>query len=360
MTVKQLPLYQRIANDIQDQIKSNSFVYDEPICTEKSLCEKYHVSRITAKHAITKLEGQGILYRKRGQGSFVSKPIIQGAPKRTFALLIPFKTTVGGAFWMVEAVNQVFGKLGHHLTTHLCKINPADNVELLEGLFNKHMDGIVYYPTDSSLPLDALDAFVQHNKPVIILDKPTTHSQFTSILCDNYRGGYLLAEHLLSYGHSRMCFLSRSKPEELPNVWDRYKGYEDCLAASGVNAKPRFAHWDTTGEEQTRYYLLQHLVNTLHQEGVTAILCENDIAAFNVHMCCQNLGLRVPEDMNITGFDNNEWATTGNAQITTVDQNFAIIGSTVAKVLLEEDYKPRNHIIPVSFIPRKSTGKAFR
>ena len=103
--------------------------------------------------------------------------------------------------------------------------------------------------------------------------------------------------------------------------------------------------------------MLQYLVNTLRQEGCTAIICANDIVAFHVYMCCQDLGFRVPEDMNITGFDNNEWATMGSAQITTIDQNFGLMGEAIAAALLEADHEPRNSVIPVKLILRTSTGR---
>ena len=55
-----------------------------------------------------------------------------------------------------------------------------------------------------------------------------------------------------------------------------------------------------------------------------------------------------------------EWATACNAQITTIDQNFNLIGSTLAETLLDPDYKPGNHTIPVQLIPRASTGEVRR
>jgi DNA-binding LacI/PurR family transcriptional regulator len=355
---KQPPLYQVIINDIEHLIETNNFRYDNPICTEKSLCEKYQVSRITAKHAITKLENRGILYRKRGLGSFVAKPVTQGASGRKFALVIPFSSTQGGIFRAVESANQIFSRLGHQLTIHIGRPRAAENTELLESLNSQNVDGIVYYPWGSDLPEEILTAFSQRKKPVIILDKTNTHPEFYSVVCDNYRGGRLLTEHLLSYGHTRICYLSRFKPGELSSIGDRYRGYEDCLSASGNGSTPRFVHWDAVGKGKEGYYMLQHLVNALRLEEVTAILCENDEVAFNVHMCCQNLGFRVPEDMNITGFDNIEWATTGSAQITTIDQNFGLIGEAIAAALMDEEHEPRNHTVPVQLIPRASTGKA--
>lgn len=352
MLEKRTPIYQVIVDDIQHQIALGHFDYDNPICTEKSICEKYNTSRITAKHAINKLEERGVLYRKRGSGSFVVRPTLQAAPNKIFALVTPFSTTQGGAFKAVEAASQIFTKLGHQLTIHISQTNPKRNMELLESLYNQNINGIVYYPLSSTLPVETLNTFAKDGRPVIILDKEMSHPGFSSVICDNYRGGYLLAEHLIAYGHTKTCYLSRFLAQELSSVKGRYNGYEDCLKT--MNIAPRFVKWDA--ESPTGYYMLQHLVNTLHLEGITAILCENDEVAFNVHMCCLSLGLRVPEDMNITGFDNIEWATIGSARITTVDQNFDIIGKTIATTLLEEKYEPVNHIIPVQLVPRTSTS----
>ena len=351
MVEKRTPMYQIILDDIQQQIASGNFDYDNPVCTEKSICKKYNTSRITAKHAINKLEERGLLYRKRGSGSFVVRPTLQTAPNQIFALVTPFSTTRGGVFRAVAAASQVFTKLGHQLTIHISESETKGNVELLESLYNQHINGIVYYPISSSLPVETLTTFAKDGRPVIILDKEITHPGFSSVICDNYHGGRLLAEHLVSYGHTKTCYLSRFMPEELSSIGGRYKGYKDYLETA--NIQPRFVHWDSNSS--TGYYMLQHLVNTLRLDGVTAILCENDEVAFNVHMCCLSLGLRVPEDMNIAGFDNVEWATTGSARITTVDQNFDLIGKTIATSLLEENYSPKNHTIPIQLVPRTST-----
>ncbi|MCL2404484.1 MAG: GntR family transcriptional regulator [Defluviitaleaceae bacterium] len=353
MVVKQrIPIYQVIVDDIQQQITSGNFDYDNPICTEKSICEKYNTSRITAKHAINKLEERGLLYRKRGSGSFVVRPVLQAAPTQIFALVTPFSTTQGGVFRAVESASKIFTKMGHQLTIHISQADTKGNIELLESLYNQNINGIVYYPLSASLPVETLNTFAKDGRPVIILDKETSHPGFSNIICDNYRGGHLLAEHLISYGHTKTCYLSRFMPDQISSVSGRYDGYKTCLEAAGL--EPRFMHWES--DSPTGYYMLQHLVNTLRLDGVTAILCENDEVAFNVHMCCLSLGIHVPKDMNITGFDNIEWATTGSAQITTVDQNFDVIGETIAKTLLEENYKPRNHTTPVQLVPRTSTN----
>ena len=66
--------YQQIIDAMMEQIRSGSFSYEKPICTENELMEHYGVSRITVRRALAEL---GILYRKRGVGSFVCQDIYQ-------------------------------------------------------------------------------------------------------------------------------------------------------------------------------------------------------------------------------------------------------------------------------------------
>ena len=355
---KETPLYQIIIDDIQSQIEANNFDYDKPLCTEKSLCEKYKVSRITAKHALNALENSGLLYRKRGVGSFVAEPgnlrMTTDVLHKVFALLLPFNITQGGILRAVETTDRIFAKSGSQLAIYISRQNVDREKELLEYLLAQEIAGLVYYPWTSKLPLDLLDAFVHKNKPVIVLDKECPYKHITSIVCDNYQGSYMLTEHIASYGHTQTCYLSRFKPEELSSIGARYKGYCQCLANHRLT--PRFVHWEPSG--QGGYHLLKHLVNSLYLEGITAILCENDEVAFNVYMCCLSLGINIPNDMNITGFDNIDWATTGSAHITTIDQNFLQIGETIASVLQQESYSPVQYTVPVQLIPRFSTGKA--
>lgn len=96
---KKTPFYQIIIDDILAQIAAGSFSYDQPICTENSLIEQYGFSRITVRRAMTELENRGILYRKRGVGSFVCHPeeLAPALPEtssspagKLFAFVFPF------------------------------------------------------------------------------------------------------------------------------------------------------------------------------------------------------------------------------------------------------------------------------
>ncbi|MBJ6364299.1 GntR family transcriptional regulator [Paenibacillus sp. GCM10012307] len=360
-------LYQIIKEDILSRIENQQFSYDEPICTEKSLSEQYGVSRITSKRAIDDLEKEGILYRKRGVGSFVRRepgpaledqkaeldPALPEAVEGiTIPLVLPFAVTLGGMMRTVEAAARELASHGYHLAIHICEHDPDKGRNLLLHLYAQHAAGLIFYPAGKELHADILKMFTDSGRRVIILDKPHAIDYLSSVVCDHYGGSYMLTSHLISYGHRKIAYLSRNSPEEMSSLSARFKGFMQCMKDNGLTVDPEHVKVNASMD----YHMLKHIINSLYRSGVTAIECENDEVAFHVHMCCLGLSIQVPEQMNITGFDNIEWAVTGNAQITTIDQNFPAIGEAIARLILEPGSKPVIQTIPVELVPRASTG----
>lgn len=271
--------------------------------------------------------------------------------------MIPFSFTRGGIFAAVEAASNVLAESGIYLTLHVYTPGFENERNMLFELYSNHVDGVIYYPTTENLPSDILDCYVKDEKPVVIIDKPNSYKQYSSVLCDNFQGSYLVTSHVLAYGHKNTCYLSRYTCEEVSSIRERYKGYEQAVNDKGLG-NSQFVKIDIPQDESFDYPMLKHVINTLHNDGITAIICENDEVAFYVHMASRSLSLRPPEDLSITGFDNIEWATTGSARITTVSQDFSAIGKEIAGIVLQKEYKPIHKIVPVKFIPRNSTGPA--
>ncbi len=356
-------LYQVIIDDVLSTIEKKQFSYDKPICTEKSLSERYGVSRITSKRAIDELENAGILYRKRGVGSFVrrsnpaedgeaSRPSPGMLPGKLIPFVLPFAITQGGILRTIEVATRHLSEHGWHLSIHVCEPKEEQERNLLLRLLNQNVDGLIFYPSTKELHRDILQRFTDRGKRVIILDKPHDIDYLSSIVCDNFNGAYMLTQHLIDYGHRNIAYLSRFSSADVTSIRDRYEGFSQCMSDNGLEPNPEFIRMNLSSD----YHMLKHVINTLFKSGVTAIECENDEVAFNVYMCCRSLSIQVPAQMNIAGFDNIEWAVTGSAQITTVDQNFAKIGETMAEMLLSEDGDPSAKVIPVDLIPRTSTS----
>lgn len=364
MKDRQPPMYLTIMEDLRAKIDAGAFDFEEPLCTEKSLGEAYKVSRITAKRALDELENQGLIYRKRGLGSFVRQDRDAGtryripapvAAQKSAALMIPFSFTRGGIFSAVESAASILAACNIYLTLHVYTPGFQREYEMLDQLYQNQAAAVIYYPSSARLPTEILEQYNRDHRPVIILDKPHAYPQYSSIVSDNVRGSRLLTSHLLDYGHRKICYLSRYSCEEISSIKERYQGYREAMAEYG-NLPTRFVKIGIPKDAPFDYPMLKHVVNSLVQEGMTAIVCENDEVAFYVHMCSRSLFAGAPRRLSITGFDNINWSTTGNAQITTAAQDFSRIGEEIAKVILQPKYQPVHKIVPVTLVPRRSTG----
>lgn len=82
--INPLPLYYQLKELLREQIECGALKPNQPVPSERELGEKYNISRMTARHALSQLEAEGFVYRKQGKGTFVAEPKIrQGLLKLT-------------------------------------------------------------------------------------------------------------------------------------------------------------------------------------------------------------------------------------------------------------------------------------
>lgn len=149
---------------------------------------------------------------------------------------------------------------------------------------------------------------------------------------DNVQGGRLAAEKLLSIGYKRIGFLGG--PKSASSTLDRLSGFRDGLKARGFEPAlelfaDRYAHSD--GQE-----LMSHLLRSARTD---AVFCGDDILAIGALDACRDLGLRVPDDIGILGFNDIAMASWTSYNLSTIRQPIADIIITAVKqaIRLVED-----------------------
>ncbi|MCI9336748.1 MAG: GntR family transcriptional regulator [Lachnospiraceae bacterium] len=353
-------LYEIIIDSILKKIDQNQFSFEAPICTELQLMEEFQVSRITAKRAITELEYQGILYRKRGVGSFVVRDIFQRRAKMSnpasntpavFAFLLPYTFKQNNIFNMIAKINAKFNSSNCFLSLFITDGNRSKERMILKQLLEQNIAGVLIYPASTDFNLDLLNQFVFRSIPVIISDQPVTTPYLYNILCDNVMGARKLTEHLISLGHRKICFFSESSIACTPSVAERLGGYLDALRSAGLSAEPEhiIPKVADTSPESLRQY-----IRTIKDSGVTAIICENDGVAFRLMEACAAISLKVPKDISICGFCNDY------DNITSICQNEELMAEHIGDIFLESLTPDRNlpHrvLVPATLCAKASTG----
>ncbi len=175
------------------------------------------------------------------------------------------------------------------------------------------------------------------------------------IECDNYRGGVLAAEHLISRGCRHILHIGGVSGLPMP-ADKRKQGFEDVCRKNGVEYKevePGQAYYD-----DMHYYPV--ICQTLEQYPQTdGIFASSDLIAAQVIQVCARKGIRVPEQMKVVGFDDVNVAALTTPGITTIRQpvkEMAEAAVTLAVKAAKGDMVPATSMFPVTLVERGSTG----
>lgn len=342
------PLYQQIFDHLKKQILSGELAPEAQLPTEKELSEKYQVSRITSKRALTELEQAGLIYRLRGKGSFV-----KALPEQT--QLIPAKTN--RILFVLPFVNDLsVGNFNDGLAPFIAQQEMDLLMVAADFLANKtaneimeEFDGLIYYVYDTDHYLDLLMELSLNQFPVILLDKKLYDLPFTAVLSDNLEGGRLACQELINGHHQQIGYLfgDNRHPQ---SVRQRYLGYILALKEAGLPF-----HTSMEDKMATAANLQTYLID--HPE-ITALVCENDLVAIEAMRQIRQLNKQVPKDYSIVGFDDIQAAALVDPPLTTIAQNFKALGATAGQILinqLNQKIVAEDILIPVTLVKREST-----
>ena len=373
-------LYEQISDAIMAQILSGTFSFDTPICTEAELMERFGVSRITVRHALALLENQGILLRKRGVGSFVNPDVYQqqavpgsvSAPQaksnRVFAFVLPFNIARTGLTGTLQEATDYLNARDCFTSIYISgESGDSRGRFILQRLIQMDVAGVAYYPYTSDIHLEALNELMFSGRSVVLMDLPSRCAHLPSVTSDNLGGERELVHHLTGLGHSRIAFLSGIPVTARETLGDRYSGYLLGLADAGLRPDPGLVFTGMTASARalpdSAPGSMASVLQAFRKKGATAIVCEHDEMAYYVLQCCRQLGIRVPEEFSVCGFDDNEWAVMlPNRRTTTIAQDWPAIGKAVAELLYSGMENPLSiHspvVVPTHFVTGTTTGPA--
>ena len=233
-------LYQIVTEGILRVIERGEFSFDQPICTENKLMERYGVSRITARRAMTELENRGILYRKRGVGSFVSRDIYQRTQKvasnsKLFAFIFPFDVSKSGLSDAFQAANNLLLQHGYAASIYITEDDENLRARVfLEQLIRANIAGVAYYPKSANVHLELLNSLAFKGRPVVLIDLPSPARYISSVSSANFEGNLCAMQHLIELGHRRIAYVAGLPAEARKTIADRLDGYVLGLGRAGI------------------------------------------------------------------------------------------------------------------------------
>ena len=357
-----IPAYRRLLENLQAEIRSGRYKVGDRLPSEHDLCELHGVSRITVTKALGILTREGWVIRKVGNGTFAANPAAgaDASPgARTVGVVLP--RVVGDSFY-TELVHGVETELARHDLTMALGFsggNAESEWRCMQRMAGQHVAGLILFMADLEASWRNVARFRASRIPLALIDHrvPLLDDDFETVVSDSLRGGFLATEHLIRLGHRRIGLLS--VPVKFSSVLEREEGYRLALAQNGLPYDPGLVvtierEPDPAGE----YPAILGLLSL--PTPPTAVFAVNDATAVHTLQSVLKRGYRVPEDLAIVGFDDNDIAALAPVPLTTIRQDKALMGRRAAERIVARYRNPAalpEHVhLDVELVARESSG----
>lgn len=227
--------------------------------------------------------------------------------------------------------------------------------DLLELCEHYRADGLMVMSLAVEEP--AVAKLAHSDFPCVTFDIDLLNDRIAFVMSDNVGGGVKVARHLIETGRRKIAFIG-GRGDERPCV-DRRFGYQSELKRWGLTPPDEYvamARWlpDLAYEATEKFLVLP--------EPPDAVICASDVMALGAIAAIQSAGLRVPEDVAVTGFDDIDYARLASPSLTTVRQSRDALAEGMVKAMLglleRPGEPPAVSIAPVELIVRESTAIA--
>jgi LacI family transcriptional regulator len=252
-----------------------------------------------------------------------------------------------------SALQQRLGENGYSVVLAEHHYDLAQELQLTRQLIEHSVDAFMFVGVDHDPRLFAL--LEDYGRPFVLTWGVDSTQRHPSVGFDNRAAGHAVARHVLGLGHRHVAILS-APLEGNDRGRERVAGFRAALAEAGA-ADPHIetAVRITLGAAQDA---MQRILK--RRKRPTAILATNDVMAVGAMLACRNAGVRIPDELSITGIDNTDLGATQVPGLTSVKTPIVEIGSAAAEQLiarLEGKAFDAQQVMDFELVVRGSTGR---
>ncbi len=266
----------------------------------------------------------------------------------TISCIIPFFTN----YFFVQVLQGVQDKAGElGIDLILYGVNHPEQADhyLRRSLNRGHVDGVMFF--SMKFPENFVARFQQMQLPLVLVD--TMHPQFDSIRVENREGALMAVRHLIGLGHRNIAMINASLQTQPAQA--RLEGYRAALEEADLGFDQERVFISTIGKqdgfnrEAGRASMVELLRSPKNRREITAVFVASDVQAIGVLEVAREMGVRVPEEMAVVGFDDIELAT--HSGLTTMRQPMHEMGELALEKLMARVKDPQSRPTLTSFMP---------
>jgi len=326
--------YIEIFEFFRDKILSGEIKEDEKLPTEQEIGQIFSVSRHTVRQSIVELEKEGYIYREKSKGAYVKK---LDKSKKTHGKLIIVITTYISEYifpYLIKGIQETLNEHGYDILLLNTNNDKDKEREQLKKLLEYDVAGAIIEPTASALGNTNEDYYRELDKsniPYLMINATYDNEKHSYVIMDDEKGTYKLCNYLINLGHKKIAGIF--KEDDIQGL-ERKKGYLKALEENKIEIDSTIiGNFKTYEEDFYVYAFSKSLLSRANRP--TAIVCYNDKTAIKVNKVAKELGLKIPEDLSIVGYDNDETISQIlDYGITTINHPKEEMGKKAAEILV--------------------------
>ncbi|WRS27893.1 GntR family transcriptional regulator [Oscillospiraceae bacterium MB08-C2-2] len=351
--MKQPAKYQQLADRLRSDILSGDYQVGQRLPSENELGVTSSLSRQTVRQALALLETEGLIERRQGSGSIVTKVTAHREQSRNVAVIT---TYISEYIFpdILRGIEEILAQNNYSPIISATKNRVDNERKLLEDFLGKNLDGLIIEGTKTALPnpnIDLYQKFYNLGIPIVFV-----HGYYPDlknpiyVIANDFEGGEQATNFLINKGHKKIAGLFKSDDIQGHR---RYAGYINALKKNGLPINDDHILWYTTESRKS-------LISSSALEIIgdcTAVVCYNDEVGVQVLSILQDAGKAIPEDVAIISFDNSIYSELASVKITSCSQHKKQTGMLAAEKLLNliHGIPQSSTVLPWTITEKKST-----
>lgn len=357
--IKSCTVYDGLVTKLRKAIQSGVHKPGEFVATEQGLCRSSGISRVSVRRATELLIREGLIERRPGKGLFVTQP---ERATRIIQVVVPdlaFEQCVQ----IARGAQEIGTERGFQVQVYDGHNHMDRDIAYLRQLTELPVEGALILSWHHPRFSETLLTLKQQGLPFVLVDEHPSHLDVSSVTADGHAGGLMIGNALIDLGHRRIGFIGNLVAS---TVQARLEGLRDAIGDRGIPFD-RSLVLDLAVQPQENW--AERIALCTRQllsrpDRPTAIAYSDDQVAAEGYRTIRAMGLRVPHDVSIVGFDDSPLCRWIDPPLATVSQPSIDMGRVAMEMLLDmlqpagaaQDSPVRQVTLPVEWIPRASIG----
>lgn len=224
--------------------------------------------------------------------------------------------------------------------------DPEQERVIIDKMMGRRVEGLIL--ATAHLTDDVIEKIIAEDAPVVLINRATEKAGVISVTTDDLKGAKLAVDHVIDLGHKAVAHVAG--PQSLSTGHDRYEGFVNAMRVRGLTVDKALIHFCKNYSEEEGRAAMAALLDS--GKPFTAVVAANDLLALGCYAVLAERGVKCPDDISVTGYNDMPFTDKFNPPLTTIRVDLHHMGERAAEALLSIIRDPDVRVKPIKLPPQ--------